>query len=249
MIDAPTLLANLETANGKVWQMFGKRDTIPTDTVQRNRIQNQLNYFASSHTNDVDHINDVVEVISRGYALIKAGIQWQNPVVGSASEEPTKTDLARGIQWQLVITYAGFELLVKILMNEQSRGGLTLNTIQNFVQKCNLPTSPDVLNPPSNLSNLDEWLTKPATSTGDLPILGFLGVENGDKTIISDWLIQSRPANTWVDVVRLAKAIRNTSAHGALSATKLGQWGLIKQIPLLTNNLGEIAVAALDKLG
>jgi hypothetical protein len=68
------------------------------------------------------------------------------------------------------------------------------------------------------------------------------------KKIIESWLVKSTPISSWVEAARLAKALRNATAHGALSATKVRQWGLENGLLVLSDNLGEIVVAGLRKL-
>ncbi|MEC4815849.1 MAG: hypothetical protein SAK29_21630 [Scytonema sp. PMC 1069.18] len=66
--------------------------------------------------------------------------------------------------------------------------------------------------------------------------------------MIDQWIVQSVPIYTWSDAVRLAKALRNATAHGALSPTKVQEWGLQKAFLTLPNNLGEIIVTSMRKL-
>ncbi len=61
-------------------------------------------------------------------------------------------------------------------------------------------------------------------------------------------MVQAAKVSSWTDAVRLAKALRNATAHGALSATKVKQWGLENAIFTLSDNLGELVVAGLRKL-
>ncbi|MEH1832888.1 MAG: hypothetical protein V7L29_12595 [Nostoc sp.] len=60
--------------------------------------------------------------------------------------------------------------------------------------------------------------------------------------------MKSQPVSNWVEAVRLAKALRNATAHGALSASKVKDWGLQKPLLALSDNLAEIVVAAMQKL-
>jgi hypothetical protein len=41
---------------------------------------------------------------------------------------------------------------------------------------------------------------------------------------------------------------RNATAHGALSASKVNEWGLQKSLLTLSDNLGEIVLAGMRKL-
>ena len=54
---------------------------------------------------------DVISMLGRGIGLLGSAIRWKNPSIGSDS--PTMVDIVRGVQWQLIIAYSGFELLFK----------------------------------------------------------------------------------------------------------------------------------------
>jgi hypothetical protein len=79
-------------------------------------------------------------------------------------------------------------------------------------------------------------------------IAEFLSVTAGDKKIIERWIIQANSISSWEDAVKLAKALRNASAHGFLSAKKVQDWQLKPGLSTLADNLGEIMAAGLKKI-
>ncbi|BAZ22031.1 hypothetical protein NIES4073_29120 [Kalymmatonema gypsitolerans NIES-4073] len=240
------LTTHLEDVWRDLWQAFGTRESWTSENAKCKDIQHRLSYFNSLHSAEPDSIDDVIQALSRGFNLIKSGLEWQEPAAGhNSTKEPNDTHKARGIQWRLVMAYNGFEMITKTLLIKEKY--LTPETIKDFTNKCYLPDYSS-LNPPATTRvNLEKWLNKPSREEKSA-IADFLSLENGDKTIIEEWIVKSTPVSTWVDAVRLAKAIRNATAHGALSASKVNEWGLQKPLLTLSGNLGEIVLAGMRKL-
>jgi hypothetical protein len=168
-------------------------------------------------------------------------------VAGKILPNPSTAN-ARGIQWQLVMAYGGFESVTKTLMNlRENKSGLTLAHVEYFTSKCNnLPPYIPLEAPDTTRKNLDKWLTK-SSGTGK-ELLDFLGVERGDRNQIKDWLVNSNQIEDWANATMLAKALRNTTAHGALSPTKVEEWGLKPAMKILVKNLGDLVVVGLQTL-
>lgn len=236
----------LEDVSRQLWQVLGQYESWKSDPAKCENIKCRLSHFNENHSDDPDSIDDVIQALSRGFYLIKSALEWQEPAAGHNSiEELNDTHRARGIQWRLVMAYGGFETITKtLLINEKY---LTPETIKDFTHKCYLPDYSSLHPPAATRVNLEKWLNKPSCEKKSA-IADFLSLENGDKTIIEEWIVKSTPVSTWVDAVKLAKAIRNATAHGALSASKVKQWGLQKPLLTLADNLGEIVLAGLHKL-
>jgi hypothetical protein len=141
--------------------------------------------------------------------------------------------------------YGGFETVTKTLFKKHKY--LNPEIIQELIDKCDIPNYSLLIPPASTRVKLEKWLEKPS-HTSKTAIAYFLGLEKGDQAIIEDWIVKSHVISNWVDAVKLAKALRNATAHGALSASKVRQWGLQKSILTLSDNLGEIVIAAIHKL-
>ncbi len=75
-----------------------------------------------------------------------------------------------------------------------------------------------------------------------------MGLTSGDKKAIDRWLVQSQSVDSWCEAYKLAKALRNASAHGFLLPTKIGEWGLKEGFLRLTEDLAEVVIAGLSKL-
>ncbi len=240
------LIMRLEDVSRKLWQVFGEHQSGKFNKVKCKDIQQKLLHFNENHSADSDNIDDIVQSLSKGYYLIKSGLEWHEPAIGHNSiDKLNDTHKARGLQWRLVMAYGGFETITKTLLN--SKNYLNPETIKDFTAKCVLPSYSPLYPPDSKRKNLEKWLEKPLLEKKSA-IADFLSVEKGDKTIIEKWIVQSTPIYTWAEAVILAKALRNATAHGALSATKVKEWGLQKPLLTLSDNLGEIVVAGMQKL-
>lgn len=235
---------DLEDVWRNVCQVFGFNES----SIRYNEIQQKLVQFNQNHLADSDYIDDVIQALSRGHYLTKSAVQWQDPAAGhNLALEPNATHKARGVQWRLVMAYGGFETFTKALIGAQERGGLTPKLLDDFTKKCDLPNYSPLIPPNSARAKLEKWLKKPSREEKSA-LACFLSIERGDKEIIEKWIIQATPISTWADAARLAKGLRNASAHGALSATKVNQWGLQNALLTLADNLGEIVVAGMRKL-
>jgi hypothetical protein len=190
----------------------------------------------------------VIKTLAIGFNLTKAAVEWDNPVAGKTLPNNPSTAHARGIQWQLVIAYGGFESVTKTLMNlRENKSGLSIANVKDFTSKCNLPEYAPPLDPPKkNRKNLDKWLTK-SPETGD-ELLKFLGLTNGERNQIKDWVVNSNPIKDWANATRLAKALRNATAHGALSPSKVKESGLEPAMKIIVKNLGDLVVFGLQTL-
>lgn len=241
------LIMRLEDVSRNIWQLFGEYDSWKSDPAKCHNIHQKLLHFNKNHSPDLDHIDNVIQSLSKGYYLIKSGLEWHEPSVGHNSiDKLTDTHKARGLQWRLVMVYGGFETIIKTLLKPGARS-LKPEQIQLFTDKCILPNYNLLTSPDLTRVNLEKWLEKPSSGKSSA-LANFLTLENGDCKIIEDWIVQSNSISTWVDAARLAKALRNATAHGALSATKVNQWGLQKPLLTLSDNLGEIVVAGMQKL-
>ncbi|MBD2726447.1 hypothetical protein H6G96_08915 [Nostoc sp. FACHB-892] len=241
---------HLKEVSRELWQFFGSYESWINDPAKCKDIQRRISHFNQTHSDNSDHICDVIQALSKGFYLMKSGLEWEEPAVGHNSDDkPNDTHKARGIQWRLVMTWGGFETIIKTLLLTTDKGGLNTKSIKDFTDQCDLANNYNPLNPPNPTRiNLERWLNKDPSIEGKSALADFLSLGNGDQKIIEHWIVKSQPVSNWVEAVRLAKALRNATAHGALSATKVKQWGLEKPLLTLSDNLAEIVVAGMQKL-
>ncbi|HEY9609859.1 hypothetical protein [Allocoleopsis sp.] len=233
----------LKCAWENTWQIFQPDNSWKDDKAKCSDIQKRLSYFNPTHSDSPEHIDKVIKALSRGVSLTQAAIDWQNAAIGKKSTR--KIDKLRGIQWRLVIAYGGFEITAKALMNHFKRNTPS-EVIENYIKKCNFPIYKPLGSPsisPNKKPNLEKWLSKEESAIAD-----FLGVTAGDAKIIERWIVKSDSIGSWEEAVKLAKALRNATAHGFLQPTKVNQWGLKPGLSTLADNLAEIMAAGLKKL-
>ncbi|MEG4520927.1 MULTISPECIES: hypothetical protein [unclassified Microcoleus] len=212
-----------------------------TDAAKRDCIQKKLFYFNSQHSNSPEHIDRLIKALSPGQALVQAAIEWQHPAIGQ-SETCSVNDKLRGHQWRLVIAYSGFEIASKALMMDKWNRQVEKEMYERFLEKCFLPDYKPI-EPPRGKPKLAKWLNKE-----DGALASFLRVTSGDKKAIDRWLVQSQSVDSWCEAYKLAKALRNASAHGFLLPTKIHDWGLKNGFLRLTDDLAKIVIPGLSKL-
>ena len=239
MQETRSIQEKLRSAWKNVNNIFLPNDSWLTDHTKCQNIQKKLSYFNSEHKDSPEHIDRVYKGLVRGINVTQAAIDWEKPSIGRRND----TGRGRGIQWQLVIAYSGFEITTKGLMN-LFKNQPKPSHFKSMIDKCNLPNYLP-LNPPASDSskNLEKWLSKEEKSIAE-----FLGLKYKDIEVIEDWMVKSCPINTWEDAFFLAKAFRNTTTHGFLVPSKVKDWKLKSSLEVLTENIAEILVAALEKL-
>jgi hypothetical protein len=237
------IVDEFNTYRKKFWQFTEPDNSWKDDPEKRKFIYTQLSPFNNSHSENPEHIDKVVKCLLRGSSLVESAINWQNPAIGKNTKNKTNYTRARGSQWRLIITYSGFEVTAKALMNEFERNKGAEAT-KAIINKCSFPKYEN-LDPPSpkDRKNIDKWLVKEEDAIAE-----FLGVTSGDAKIIKRWIAQSEPIESWENAVKLAKALRNASAHGFLLAKKVKDWGLEPGLAILAGNLAEIVTIGLKTL-
>lgn len=178
--------------------------------------------------------------LARGKELLTTALEWEEPSVGKAS-----SDLARirGLQWRLVIGWSGLEQILTTLCRSTARPDI--DGLFGQLQLCDYSVVPP---PHENLVRLKRWREK---DSGDdsAGINGFLQAQSSEvKRLLRTWLISGQPLTTWTDAILMAKVFRHISAHGALSATKIREWGLRPALERLVPELGAIAATIFDRM-
>lgn len=225
------------------------------DTVKCSAIYQGLLRFNQRHTNEPKHIESVMKALAIGFNLTKAALEWNHPVVGNI-EKDTNTAHYRGIQWQLVMAYGGFESVTKALMYLKTLG-LSKDDVNNFTRILqnhlpvdSLPVYSPLKAPDQNLVNLHKWLNDLSLETerGN-ELLKFIGLTNSnDINQLKEWIVNGNEVTNWADAAMLAKALRNATAHGLLSPTKVKDWGMKSAIEILVTNLSDLVVFGLNTL-
>lgn len=201
--------------------------------------------FSAAHQAEAEHIKRVTTNLARGQALVAAAIEWHEPAIAQ-NMRPSAADRARGLQWRLVMAYGGLETITKTLLVTTGRGGLTPDDFTTFVSAA-IPPAPSCPRLPRRRRELEDWLLRPANGATN-PVIEFLGLERGDAAIIETWLISGGEINSWAGELRLAKALRNATAHGALTSSRACKWGIDRAFNDLTLDIGRLVAAVFRRL-
>lgn len=207
-------------------------------------LQARLLRFSAHHGPDPVAIKKITAALYRAVPLLQAALNWEEPAVGGKAAKRSETECLRGDQWRLVLAFSGLETLVKSLVGQKGRGGLGADHFRTVLAGCALPEYVPLEVPAHKDQAMEDWFT--AEAQDDL--LDFLGLDFGDAKITARWLVERRPMGDWVEGLCLAKAIRNATVHGALSASKVKEWKLGRPIRRLVDDIGTVAGAVLDRL-
>lgn len=209
----------------------------------------RLQRFTPSHEQTLEHIEVVMHSLARGYALMSAVADWENPYVGTVPTHSQSASSFRGIQWKLVMAYNAFEIIFEALMPGQYSS--FSQRVTDFIQTIDLPNLESQMTPPDGeRAVFQRWLgeAEDLQRGPSEELLDFLGLRNRDRKLFQGWLMGDILVDTWADEIALAKALRNMTAHGALSANKLREFGLVEPVATLTNILQEVVSAVILSL-
>jgi len=237
---ADVALASLKSAY-RHWREFLRTNGIGNrqpDQPSTQRVAACFRNFGCDETADAERVNRLVLAVDRSKSLIDSALSWQRPHIGASGNG---TDQARGAQWRLVIAWCGLEELIQTIMDDLRRGA-----IDRFVSDCQLPAF-SRLDAPKENAKLKEWRRSHAKSSGQ-DILQFLDARKQGRELFVQWLVKGKPLKTRTDALCLAQALRHATAHGALSATKVREWGMLPAFKRLVPEIGAVCAAAIEQL-
>ena len=234
--DTASALKRLNTAY-RHWReslkLDGKSGRI-SDDEQSRQILVCFNRFGKEQNENVDRANRLILAVDRSKSLLESALSWDDASVGSKGNT---TDQDRGRQWRLVIAWCGLEELVNSIMEDRRWGA-----IDTFLRNCDLDPMPE-FEPPRSSRKLTKW-----REDSDLDILDFLSPNKQGREILRRWLVVGKSLNSRTDILTLAQNFRHATAHGALSATKLREWGMRDALDRLIIEIGLVGAAAIEQL-
>jgi hypothetical protein len=143
------------------------------------------------------------------------------------------------------MAHGGMETVFSALLPVEERQ--RQEEVQGLLRRCGLPAYVTLAPPRRELAELEKWLGL-EEDNGRHPLTAFLKLNRGDSRRLRTWLIDGEPVQHWHDALQLASVLRNSTAHGSLSATKVCRWGLRPAFVTLGTNIGDVVVAALGQL-
>ena len=230
------------------WDLLGEDGSWRENAARCTALHARLLRFSAAHWDQPAWVEAVVSALARGKPLVEAAVRWANPVAGQRSASAlTDTDRARGEQWRLVMAYGGFETVVKALMGVQRGARLAPAVVAHFVERAKPGPYEELKSPRVRDADLEDVFRAPLTDVSH-PLLVFLDLSWPATRALYRWLVEGKAVRTWKGAVRLARALRDATAHGALSASRVKQWRLREAFRVLTEDIGRLVSAALEVL-
>ncbi len=230
------------------WAFLGEEGSWMKDPAHRARIHARLLRFSATHWDQPAWVDAVLSGLARGKPLVEAAVRWAEPAVGQRSaSSATDTDRARGDQWRLVLAYGGLETVAKALMGALRGARLDAATLGRFVERARPMPFAGLASPRVKETDLEDVFRAPLTDASH-PLLNFLDLSWPATRSLYRWLVEGRHVQTWKGALSLARALRDATAHGALSASRARQWKLRPALAQLTENIGQLVAAALEEL-
>lgn len=186
--------------------------------------------------------------MAKGYALMRAAYLDFAPALGrnTVGADPSKLDAVRGVQWRLVLCVAGFEMFLRGRLGREEKIEKLVEAAAPFVALEPPPPMPRPRVVPKNApTKLEGWLDVPPPSKKSR-LAAFLGLRPREETLLLEWLRGTSEPTGWTGHARLATALRNVTAHGALSAKKIRELRLKSAFEALPSILFDFASATLE---
>jgi len=213
------------------------------------QVAQRLNRFDMGAELSVEQVDLILFSLSRGQALMRAVHDWEDPIVGAKPKTAQSSSHFRGAQWRLVMAYNAFEIVCFALM--AGKYASAQQRFSEFAVCCEMSLYQDRIGLPNQgLATTQQWFDASMAETGskEAYLSGFLGLENGDRKVFQAWFVDAQAIETWEGAVLLAKALRNMTAHGALSATKTKELGLKAAMEEATEILRQLVLGAIARL-
>ncbi len=193
-----------------------------------------------------NQIVPIVNALAKGAQLLQTAREWKEPRVGTGSKVRQE---ARGLQWRTVMAYGGLETILKSCCGIDGPGldGRVVATLCDGCLKDALAEYTALDPPRFGTRSSEKWLGT-TEDAADPALLSFLRIKQGDAKAVRKWLVDGQPVTTWSGAIMLAKALRNATAHGALSASKVVEWKLAPTLDRLTSDHAVVAAGVLNVL-
>ncbi|MBM4025396.1 MAG: hypothetical protein FJ280_08305 [Planctomycetes bacterium] len=196
--------------------------------------------FVDAYSNGKSQARDrVFYMVTRGHELLSQSVSWTSngtdkPKIG----RPGPSAETRAAQWRLCIGWSGFETWMTGLLPEGEK--LDARGLSWF--GTDLPEM-KILRAPERGKDFDRWVA----DEGGEAVLHFLGVDGTDRDTLLQWMMNGRDVPDWTGMVLIARALHNATVHGALSASKAFELGILDALERLPSLLMEFANHALHQ--
>lgn len=207
----------------------------------RNRLK-RLPYLRELEA--IDDLRDTLSLMNQGRSVLRAALKEPLGYPREKGETLTVAQKARVAQWRLVMGFGGMETVCKaVILPRRStwrdpRYGEFLKemTATFSLNQRRIPV--ELTSPNSRPANaVREEFFRVAHLSEDGKVKRVLNLNNHDLRLLREWVKDGRPLDKWEDRMELAKTLRNCTVHGALSATRTHQLGLVPVCNALVDDL------------
>ena len=157
--------------------------------------------------------------INRGARLVFSAAGWKKPTIGDGDGSA----MARGVQWRMTMAWTGLELLCDSLFPRINN--CEADILLEWCQLLGLAMIAKEIRVPRGLKRSAKirnlWRE-------EVEILEFLDVRGGKpRRSLDAWWVKQTPIADYVAALQAARAIRDVTSHGLLSAHRVEKFGLV----------------------
>lgn len=198
-------------------------------------------------------IEDSVALLAQGQALLSSALHDPLKYHAANGAKLTSARKARMTQWRLVMAFSGFETLSRGLILPRRREwnnprfGKYIRQM-DFAIGCGKQTALHPLPAPASDHQVRKRFFEDTHLRPGGAIARLLNLNKDDMQLLRDWIGGETYLESLDERLRLAKAFRNCTVHGALSATKAADFGFIPVFKEMTANIGTFAEAIFNQL-
>ena len=247
------------TSSFSEWQRFLKKQFIlPDKALPAKAIRRRLQRFPYLSTlEDEQDVQDSLTMLAQGRALLRSAVKEPLGYTVSGARKLSSVRRAREVQWRFVMAFSGFETMSRALILPRKH---TWNNPRfgEYVRQTDASLQLDVKRPLEDLPSpkhgkarpskiRDEFFTATNLSAGG-KLARTLNLNKWDIQLLGDWIEGINHLQNWEERMKLAKALRNCSVHGALSASKTHELGFVPVLHELVDNLAAFSEAVFERL-
>ena len=234
------------------WQRLLKSELADeTDPKRFDGIRRRLKQFPFLKSLKTEQdIRDTLSLISQGRALLRAAIEESLEYQAPEGKRLSPARRARVVQWRFVMAFSGVETLSRGLILPRSntwtkpRFGQYIREMDGCLKLTKKHPLEPVVSPKhgnARPSKVREEFFAATNLTEGGKMARTLNLNKFDVKLLGDWINGEHALESWADRLNVAKALRNCTVHGALSADKAHKLGFIPALTSFTTDLDRFA--------
>ena len=197
------------------------------------RYHAQRNHFWPTEEETHVRLERSISRLCRGQQIVKNALRWEDPYVGTGRT-----------QRRLVMAWSGLEMIISDLAKS-----VKLERIDHFVSKLKQHDILAGYEPIQFTTSHVKLKEYGEIVNGQLDIIDFLDISNKEtKGVFTRFFHERDTFLKPYEGLVIAKSLRHMIAHGALSSSKVHEWGLRPLFNRLTTEIGQITVLTFETL-